>query len=161
LRARYLQRIVDEVPLDPGAAERVAALLFEHPRGDDTECLCSCHPQLSWLRDDGFDCPCTWDAGRRAVEHEQWLASFDGPDFDAFRDEQAAEDAELAGWLAGQVGVTATRTSSFAPSSGKEPLTGTVSIFESGTTSGVSRSTSSPAASLRTALSRYPMMASL
>jgi hypothetical protein len=115
LRDRYVSLLIDAVALERPVAERVFAVLFEHVHRSGRVCACGCHPRLSALHDDGFDCRCTWDATREADEKMHWLAAFDDPAYDGLRQSHAAEEADIGAWLGGQTGVEANRKTSYAP----------------------------------------------
>lgn len=113
VRHRYADRLVDVIGLDSVTAHQVMATLFGDP--DDRECQCSCHPRLSTLHDGGFDCQCTWDADRRAAERRRLTEFWDTPAARELREQHADEESAIAQWVAGQSGVEARRSTSFAP----------------------------------------------
>lgn len=116
VRRRYVDRLIAPGGLGPATAERAVAVIFDHVHEDGTPCPCGCHPQLSSLHGEGMDCPCTWDQQRREAERRTWLADLRESEWaKALREQHEAEESEIRAWLSGQVGVTAERTSSYAP----------------------------------------------
>jgi hypothetical protein len=115
LQAEYARHLAAAVGIDQPAAERVVAVLFDRRDADGRECQCGCHPRLSAEHGDGLDCRCTWDDARRAEEATRLKRLWDSDVLAEFQAEHAQEEAAIASWLAGQVGVTAERTTSFAP----------------------------------------------
>lgn len=126
-RARYLELIAAGVELlgaveDPAHwAGSLFELLFVHRHGDGHECACSCHPRLptSDLHDFGFACPCSLTPEERRASFERWRAEIDAywesPEGSAATAQRAAEDAELAVWIADHPGVEVTSHGGFAP----------------------------------------------
>ena len=96
-------------------ARRVITALFDPCDADHDECPCSCHPRLSAEHGDGFDCRCAWDEDRRAAEAANWQAWWDSPQAAELSAAHQREEDAIAAWLAGQPGVDARRTSSYAP----------------------------------------------
>lgn len=96
-------------------------LLFVHRYRDGHECGCSCHPQLptSDLHDFGFACPCALTADERRAGYERWQADmdafWDSPEGRAETARHAAEDAELAAWVADRPGVEVRSHGGMAP----------------------------------------------
>lgn len=115
LRAVCARHLVAQAGIDQPAAERVVAVLFDRRDSDGRECLCGCHPRLSAEHGDGLDCRCAWDDARRAEQATRWERLWDSDALAEFRAEHAREESAIASWLAGQAGVTAERTTSFAP----------------------------------------------
>ena len=115
VRGRYLALLTDRVGLVETTAELVVAAIFDHVEYDGRTCCCGCHPQLSRLHDDGMDCPCGWDDGRRAGERVRRAHWWENPAFDELRAHHEAEEAAIAECVAGQIGVEASRTTSYAP----------------------------------------------
>lgn len=115
LRARYLRHLVDTVRIDEHLAERIMAALFDHVHADGRSCVCGCHPRLTTLHDDGFNCPCMWDEARRAKERQTWADWGDTPEAAELREAHALEERSIAAWLAGQPRIEARRTTSCAP----------------------------------------------
>ena len=120
--ARYAQHLVAVAGIDELTAELVMSALFDHYDADGRPCLRGTHPTLPSVRehgyDLGFDCPCTWDAMRRASEPrpmtwwEQWR---DNPEAKALRARHDAELSEVATWMDRQPGVEAVQLSWAAP----------------------------------------------
>jgi hypothetical protein len=79
-------------------------------RESDEICTCDCHPRLPETdrHDNGSACPCQQTATQRNSAFEGWLAEMDAywasPEGRAFRAREAAEEADLQHWLAGQAG---------------------------------------------------------
>jgi hypothetical protein len=115
LRGRYARHLVSAGGIDERTAARVMAALFDHVDAEGGECPCGCHPRLDSLHDDGFDCPCTWDEPRRGEERRSWEAFRGTPEGKALREHHAAQERDIEAWLAGQPGVEAARTTSYAP----------------------------------------------
>jgi hypothetical protein len=115
LADRYARYLVSNAEVDEDVARKITTALFDPRDGDGGQCPCSCHPQLSALHGDGFDCQCTWDADRRAAEAASWQAWWDSPEAAELSAAHQGEEDAIAGWLARQPGVDARRTSSFAP----------------------------------------------
>ena len=117
VRARYAQRIVSQAGLDEITADLVMAALFDHFDDRGEECRRGNHPQLpddgEWSHDAGFDCPCTWDAGRRELEKATAKAKWEefqaSPEAEARRRARDAESAAIEAWITAQPGVTADR----------------------------------------------------
>lgn len=114
-RARYVRYLIETVGVSEVIAELVITALFAHAYPDGHECQCSCHPQPSELHDDGFDCPCSWDDARRAEEHTKFLAHLDDPASAGLRQATEREEQMIAGWVAGQPGLQAVRSTLAAP----------------------------------------------
>jgi hypothetical protein len=116
VRQRYVERLIVRTGLDEGTAEPGVAAIFDHVGDDGSRCLCSCHPQLSAQHGDGMDCPCTWHRERREAARRAWLTELHDSEWaKESRERHEAEEREIREWLAGQVDVTAERTSSYAP----------------------------------------------
>lgn len=116
VRQRYVERLILRADLDEATAQRAVAAIFDHVADDGSPCLCGCHPQLSPQHDDGTDCPCTWDRQRREAARGAWLTDLRDSEWaKVVREQHEAEEGEIREWLAGQVDVTAKRTSSYAP----------------------------------------------
>jgi hypothetical protein len=109
--------------IDEVTADLVMSALFDHYDRDGDPCRRATHPTLPSVRehshDLGFDCPCTWDAARRAHEQRQRVAWWDewrtSPEALAHRAEQEAEEAEIRAWLGRHPGIEAVQLSSAAP----------------------------------------------
>jgi hypothetical protein len=113
---RYVERLIVRAGLDEATAQRAVGAIFDHVRDEGSRCLCNCHPQLSPQHGDGMDCPCTWDQQRREAARRTWLTELhDSERARESRERHEAEEHEIREWLAGQVDVTAERTSSYAP----------------------------------------------
>lgn len=109
------RHLVAQGVADEATSRRAVAVLFDHRNARGDRCRCGCHPRLSALRGDGLDCWCGWDEERRAAgaaERRAFLASLPFPELRAARER---EEAQIAAWLAGEPGVTATRTTLAAP----------------------------------------------
>lgn len=123
VRARYAQRVMSVAGVDEVTADLVMSALFDHYDVDGEPCRRGTHPTLPSVRehshDLGFDCPCTWDAARRALEQRQLQALWEewrtGPEALAHRAEQEAEDAEIGAWLGRHPDVEAVQVSWAAP----------------------------------------------
>lgn len=116
LRNRYVRHVVEAAHVDDATAERVVAAIFDHPAQDGRSCACGCHPQLSALHGDGMDCPCSWDDVRRECERRRFASLWtDTPAARELREQHAADEAAITEWLTGRTGVTARRTTSYAP----------------------------------------------
>lgn len=86
-----------------------------------------------------MDYPCTWDRQRREGARRTLLAEPSDSEWaKASREQHEAERFEIRQWLAGQVNVTAKRTSSYAPEQWEGTVDGHSFAFASGTASGVS-----------------------
>ncbi len=115
LADRYARYLVASAEVGEATARRMITALFDPCDADGNECPCSCHPRLSTEHGDGFDCRCTWDQDRRAAEAANWQAWWDSPQAAELSAAQQREEDAIAAWLAGQPGVDARRTSSYAP----------------------------------------------
>lgn len=116
VRRAYVERLIVCAGLDEATAERAVAAIFDHVADDGSRCPCGCHPQLSPQHGDGMDCPCTWDQQRREAARRRWMADLRDSEWARkLREQREAEERDIARWLAGQVDVTARRTSSYAP----------------------------------------------
>lgn len=116
IRRRYVERLIADADLDPASAERTAVVIFDHLEDDGTRCMCGCHPQLSSWHEGGTDCRCTWSRERREAERHTWLAELRDSEWaQEMRMRHEVEEREIREWLAGQVDVTAERSTSFAP----------------------------------------------
>ena len=118
VRARYAQRVASQTGLDEITADLVMATLFDHVDDCGEECGRGNHPKLpddgEWSHDAGFDCPCTWDAGRRELERAaakaEWEEYQASPEAEAQRRAEDAEFSAIEVWIAAHPGVTADRT---------------------------------------------------
>jgi hypothetical protein len=115
LADRYARYLVASAEVGQAASRRVITALFDPRDADGNQCPCSCHPRLSGEHGDGFDCRCTWDEDRRAAEATGWQAWWDSPEAAELSAAHRREEDTIAAWLAGQTGVDARRTSSYAP----------------------------------------------
>ena len=115
LRDRYLSHVVDRVPVDRREVERVLDVLLDFTDRFGKHCECSCHPRLSAFHGDGLDCPCSWDEARGTEQPRELAAVRHSHRARAIREAHVADEQAIATWLAGQPGVEAERTSSFAP----------------------------------------------
>ncbi|CCG03604.1 hypothetical protein [Blastococcus saxobsidens] len=116
VRRAYVERLIVRAGLDEATAERAVAAVFDHFEDDGSRCLCGCHPQLTPQHGDGMDCPCTWGRQQREATRRTWLTDLRDSDWaKEARARHAAEEREIREWLAGQVDVTAQRTTSYAP----------------------------------------------
>ena len=118
VRARYAQRVASQTGLDEITADLVMATLSDHVDDRGEECGRGNHPKLpddgEWSHDAGFDCPCTWDAGRRELERAaakaEWEEYQASPEAEAQRRAEDAEFSAIEVWIAAHPGVTADRT---------------------------------------------------
>ena len=115
LADRYARYLAASAGVGEAAARRVITALFDLRDADGNQCRCSCHPRLSAEHGDGFDCQCTWDEDRRAAEAAAWQAWWDSPEAAELSAAHRREEDAIHAWLAGQPGVDARRTSSYAP----------------------------------------------
>ncbi len=115
LADRYVRNLVASAEVGEAEARRVITALFDARDADGNECPCFCHPRLSAEHGDGFDCRCTWNEDRRAAEVAAWQAWWESPEAAELSAAHEREEAAIGAWLAGQPGVDATRTSSYAP----------------------------------------------
>lgn len=115
LQAAYGRYLVANAAIDEPAARRVVAALFDPRDREGRECCCGCHPRLSAEHGDGFDCRCTWDDARRAEEAGKWEGYWASDTAVELREEHERDEVAIASWLAGQPGVVAKRTTSYAP----------------------------------------------
>ena len=115
LADHYARYLVASAEVDRTAARRVIATLFDPRDADGNKCRCSCHPRLSADHGDGFDCRCTWDEDRRAAEAASRQAWWDSPEAAELSAGPQREEDTIAAWLAGQAGIDARRTTSYAP----------------------------------------------
>jgi hypothetical protein len=115
LADRYVRYLVTSAEVGEVEASRVITALFDARDADGNECPCLCHPRLSAEHGDGFDCRCTWSEDRRAAEAAAWQAWWESPEGAELSAAHKRGEAAIGAWLAGQPGMDARRTSSYAP----------------------------------------------
>jgi hypothetical protein len=112
---RYARHLAKRAGIDEPTARRVVEVLFGRRDAEGRRCECGCHPRLSSQHGDGFDCPCTWDDGRRAERARQLEMFWESEAAAELRKQHRREEKAIADWLSGERGVDARRTTSTAP----------------------------------------------